>query len=240
MKRSFVSILLLLTLLLLTACGNGRIMQGVIVLEDDSILQPPASTNQLPSAPADGGEPAGDDQPPADSLPAAGEDAEGAFLFAYMPAYFSFSSGAGAWSTDIELSEDGSFSGSYHDSDMGVLDEALYPNGTVYYCNFSGRFSRPEKVDEYTYTMRLESLTVEDTEGEMYYEDGIRWVASAPYGLENADEVLIYLPGTRMDSLSEEIGFWLMAFIYGDMPEELPCYVLYNVSEEYAFVGYEG
>ena len=54
MKRSFVSILLLLTLLLLTACGNGRIMQGVIVLEDDSILQPPASTNQLPSAPADG------------------------------------------------------------------------------------------------------------------------------------------------------------------------------------------
>ena len=52
--------------------------------------------------------------------------------------------------------------------------------------------------------------------------------------------MLIYLPGTRMDSLSEEIGFWLMAFIYGDMPEELPCYVLYNVSEEYAFLGFEG
>ena len=31
----------------------------------------------------------------------------------------------------------------------------------------------PIKVDEYTYTMRLESLTVEDTEGEMYYEQGI-------------------------------------------------------------------
>ena len=145
-----------------------------------------------------------------------------------------------SWSTDIELSEDGSFSGSYHDSDMGVLDEALYPNGTVYYCNFSGRFSRPEKVDEYTYTMRLESLTVEGAEGETDYEDGVRWIRSVPYGVENADEVLIYLPGTQMDSLPEEIGFWLIAFIYDDMPEELPCYVLYNVSEEYAFVGYEG
>ena len=57
-------------------------------------------------------------------------------------------------------------------------------------------------------------------------------------GAENADEVLIYLPGTPMDSLPEEITFWLLAHLYTDMPEELPFYVLCNVSEEYAFVGY--
>ena len=238
MKRSFVSILLLFTMILLAACGDGRIMQGVTVLEDDSILQSPASTGQLPSAPANSGEPAKDDQLPADSLPAAGEDAEGPSLFAQMPPYFTFSSGVGAWSTDIELSDDGSFTGSHHDSDMGDLDEALYPNGTVYYCNFSGRFSQPEKVDEFTYTMRLESLAAEGTEGEEVYEDGFRYITSAPYGLENADEVLIYLPGTPMDSLPEEITFWLLAHLYTDMPEELPFYVLCNVSEEYAFVGY--
>ncbi len=238
MKRSFVSILLLLTMILLAACGDGRIMQGVTALEDDSTLQSPASTGQLPSAPANSGEIAKGDQLPADGPPAAEEDAEGPSLFAQMPPYFTFSSGVGAWSTDIELSDDGSFTGSHHDSDMGDLDEALYPNGTVYYCNFSGRFSQPEKVDKFTYTMRLESLAAEGTEGEEVYEDGLRYIISAPYGLENADEVLIYLPGTPMDSLSEEVTFWLLAHLYTDMPEELPFYVLCNVSEEYAFVGY--
>lgn len=239
MKRSLVSILLFLTLFLLTACGDGRIMQGVTVLEDDSILQPPASTGQLPSAPADSGEPAGDDQPPADSLPAAGEGTEGASLFARLPSYFVFSSGVGAWSTELTVAEDGTFTGFHSDSDMGDLDEELYPNGTVYTCRFSGAFSEPEKVDEHTYSMHMDALVTEDAEGEVTYEDGIRWITSAPYGLENADEVLIYLPGTRLDTLSEEVTFWLMAFMYGDMPEELPFYVLYNVSEEYAFVGFE-
>ena len=50
---------------------------------------------------------------------------------------FSFSSGVGAWGTDLEVYADGSFKEVYHDSDMGVTGEG-YPNGTVYLCGFSG------------------------------------------------------------------------------------------------------
>lgn len=243
MKRSAITALLLLTLLLLTACGSGRIAQGVTVLEDNSALQQPAGGGADDTQPSGGqqpagGQPASDPQQPAGDQPA--QPGETPSLFAQMPAYYSFSSGAGAWSTDIEISGDGSFTGGHHDSDMGDLDEDLYPNGTVYYCNFSGQFTQPEKVDEHTYTMRLTSLTAEGTEGTMEFEDGVRYIVSSPYGLEEADEVRILLPGTPMNTLPEDMMFWLIPYIYGDMPEELPFYVLYNVNEQYAFVGYDG
>lgn len=56
-----------------------------------------------------------------------------------LPLTFVFSSGAGGWFTELELQPDGSFTGSYHDSEMGEFAED-YPNGTVYVCEFSGRF----------------------------------------------------------------------------------------------------
>ena len=44
---------------------------------------------------------------------------------------FYFLSGAGAWSTELVVSPDGSFTGYYHDTDMGDSG-AGYPNGTRY------------------------------------------------------------------------------------------------------------
>ena len=60
-----------------------------------------------------------------------------------------FSSGVGGWGTSLTLERGGTFSGQFHDSDMGAIGED-YPNGTVYLCHFSGRFSVSEKVDEYS------------------------------------------------------------------------------------------
>ena len=74
-----------------------------------------------------------------------------------FPIDFVFSSGVGAWATSMTLEQDGAFSGEYYDADMGVCDED-YPNGTVYICDFSGRFSDIEKVDEYSYSLRLAEL----------------------------------------------------------------------------------
>ena len=56
-----------------------------------------------------------------------------------------FSSGAGGWSTTLTLSQDGSFTGAFSDSEMGERDENEYPNGTVYVCNFSGQFNQEGK-----------------------------------------------------------------------------------------------
>ena len=33
-----------------------------------------------------------------------------------------------------------------------------YPNGTLYYCDFYGKFTQPEKINDYTYEMQLENI----------------------------------------------------------------------------------
>ena len=114
---------------------------------------------------------------------------------------FLFCSGAGAWDTDLIIEEDGTFTGSYHDSEMGETGEG-YPNGTIYGCLFHGQLSDPEPVDEYTWTAKI---AVKQDEGQVpeSIEDGIRFVTAAPYGLENAQAVAIFLPGKPVDSLPE-------------------------------------
>ena len=56
-----------------------------------------------------------------------------------------FSSGAGGWSAGLRIGEDGSFTGDFHDSEMGDMGEE-YPNGTIYCCSFSGRIDRKSVV----------------------------------------------------------------------------------------------
>ncbi len=86
---------------------------------------------------------------------------------------FVFSSGVGAWATSMTLEQDGTFSGAYYDADMGVYDED-YPNGTVYICDFSGRFSDIEKVDEYSYSLRLAELDSDYEAGKEWIENGAK------------------------------------------------------------------
>lgn len=160
-------------------------------------------------------------------------------LFALMPEYFYFSSGAGGWSTDIIIAEDGSFGGSYHDSDMGDTGEG-YPNGTMYVCDFTGKFDVPEPTDdEYIYTTKLLELTLKDADkvGTTEIEDDIRYIYTEPYGFDNADEFLIYLPGASLSDMTEDCLSWLS--IRMDGIEKLPVdyYVLYNVGGAEAFNG---
>ena len=156
-------------------------------------------------------------------------------FFEQLPQSFVFSSGVGGWSTDLDLNSDGTFTGIYHDSDMGDLDDE-YPNGTVYICEFSGKFSDPVKIDEHTYSMKLEYLNTEGTIDDEYYENGIRYIYSGPYGLENADEFLLYLPGSQISDLPEEFVSWLYAFVDVQTEKTLPYYGIYNVGGKTGFV----
>ena len=70
---------------------------------------------------------------------------------------FIFSSGAGAWETDLSVDADGNFSGMFHDSEMGDTGEG-YPSGSIYFSEFFGRFGQLEKVDDYTYATTIESI----------------------------------------------------------------------------------
>ncbi len=162
---------------------------------------------------------------------------------AIFPRSFCFASGAGGWSTELEVAADGSFTGLHHDSDMGDTGED-YPGGTVYTCHFHGKFSQPVKVDELTYSMQLESIEQEEAEGEEVIEDGVRYIGSYPYGLDNATEILIYLPGSQRQDLPEGFVNWTRAFAPWDAGDELSQngedkltqYGLYNVAGEQGFV----
>ena len=159
-------------------------------------------------------------------------------IFDSMPSVFIFSSGAGAWSTELTFESDGSFKGYYYDSELGDSGSG-YEGGTVYICNFSGKFTEPEQVNDYTYSMRLDSLQIEGVSGDVYYEDDQRFIYADPYGFDNADEFLIYVPGTPVDELPEGFKVWLQAFFNPDEEETLPYYGIYNAGGEEGFVGYE-
>lgn len=152
-----------------------------------------------------------------------------------LPRDFTFCSGAGAWSTDLTLNRDGTFFGMFHDSDMGSTGEE-YPNGTVYTCHFEGRFEIVGQIDEYTYSLRLAELTTSETPGTEQIEDGVRYIAAEPYGLENGTDFLLYLPGTPYKLLTEDFLFWQLWM--GDLDGEndrLSGYALRNVDMEYGF-----
>lgn len=161
---------------------------------------------------------------------------EGGFTFADLSKYsFNFSSGAGAWGTGLEINADGSFVGGYHDSDMGSTGPG-YPNGTVYICNFNGQFTQLKKVNEYTYSMKLEELKYERAAGIEEIENGVKYIYSEAYGVEGGDEFLIYLPGAPVSELPEEFVMWVQFDISG--ASKLSSYALCNVARQYGFWGY--
>lgn len=219
-------------LLSLCACGMG-----------DAAVTPSA-----PAEPTQSAAPESTPTPEPSPVQSAGAaDAETEF-FSTLPNQFSFLSGAGGWSTALYLNGggiyDGSFTGQYYDSDMGSMGED-YPNGTVYYCNFSGKFTEPERLDEYSYSVKLEELTY-DPPGVESIEDGVRYVTTGPYGLENVGELRIYFPGYPIKNIPEADRFWLLsapelaAYTLDELAEQvLPdnTYLIHNVNEGQLFFG---
>lgn len=142
---------------------------------------------------------------PADAI------AEGGTYAAEMPfagaTFWVFSSGAGAWATDMVIEPDGTFSGAYSDMDMGDSGND-YPNGTMYTCQFSGKFSTPVQIDTLRYMMSVEQLTWEKTVDTVWFEDGVRYISTQPAGLAAGDMLTLYQPGAAVSLMTdEEIGW---------------------------------
>lgn len=143
-----------------------------------------------------------------------------------------FSSGAGAWGTFLTLQTDGSFIGDYGDSDMGDIGEG-YPHGIHYFCSFQGQFADWQKVNGYTYSMRLD--TVQSLEAEDHIQGGIKYIASEPYGLERGTSFLLFTPETPMNVLPESFLEWMRMLQDEKHPDQLGCYAIYNVQAGYVF-----
>ena len=147
---------------------------------------------------------------------------------------FEFSSGAGGWGTELAVLENGVFTGNFHDSEMGETGER-YPNGTIYGCSFHGQFSDPEPVDEYTWKAKI---AVEQDEGQVpeAIEDGIRFVTAAPYGLEKAQTVVFYTPGTPVDHLPARFLIWSHLQEIDPEAKTIPYYAIWNETDDAGFI----
>lgn len=156
-------------------------------------------------------------------------------VFAAMPKNYAFTSGAGAWATEITLKKDGSFTGQYHDSNMGETGVG-YPGGTVYICKFSGKFSKPKRVNKYTYTMTLKKFKTNKKPGKVSYKNRIRYITSTPYGFDKGKKFMIYTPGIKMSKLPKGFVSWLYAFMDVRAAKTLPRYGIYNVKGTAGFV----
>lgn len=214
MKRGMP--ILLLCLLLLSGCGAAP-------------------------ADAEGGGPSGEPESARETEAEREAAPETENLFASIPGSYLFCSGVGGWSTTLTVEADGSFAGKFHDSDMGAADPERFPGGTRYVCGFSGKFTQPVKVEDTVWSMELESMDLEDpADGSEEFADGVRYVYSGPYGLEEAEELLIFLPDAGAEDLPEGAlrAAW-GPFDWEPTPEgTVGLYIIYNVNEGYGFVEY--
>ena len=158
-------------------------------------------------------------------------------IFDMIPNYFSFYSGVGAWESWIELSSDGSFEGGYYDWNMGETGEN-YPGGTLYSGDCNGAFENVKIVEDNIYSVQLAYLNINNTFGEITYEDGYRYVSASPYGIANGEEFLIFLPGASFEKYSDlYLEWWRIRGETDILPEGY--YVIYNVNEGVGFIGEE-
>lgn len=159
-------------------------------------------------------------------------------LFAHFEGMeWTYCSGAGAWSTDLQIRPDGTFTGQFHDSEMGETAED-YPDGTVYICEFSGRFSVLSRENTNCWKLRVDELKQKEETGKETIEDGIRFVTTTSYGIEQDDELLLYQPGTPLEMLTDGMKFW--AHIYGageKNPSGLQAWFMYSEKQDAGFVG---
>ena len=76
-------------------------------------------------------------------------------------------------------------------------------------CKFTGRFAQPVRVNDYTYSMGIAEISYEKEAGTEEVIDGIQYYYTAPYGLEDTEELLLYLPGAPLAELTQEFRGWV-------------------------------
>ncbi len=149
---------------------------------------------------------------------------------------WTFSSGVGAWYTCLWMQADGTFTGEFHDSEMGEMADD-YPEGTVYGCLFHGKMTLGEQVDEYTWSVHVDEVELDEGQVPEVIEEGMRFVTSDPYGIQADHDLLLYLPGTPAEKIPEGFLPWAHLYAFGDDVKELPYYGLYDPQEETGFIG---
>ena len=151
---------------------------------------------------------------------------------------FEFCSGAGGWMESFTIEKDGLLVGHFNDSNMGSTGEG-YENGTCYSSTYTGHFTNLTKVNEYTYTMELADISYKEpvnTE-EISSVDQVKYIYTGSYCLRGTDTFTIYLPGTPLAELSEEVLIWIR--YANDSEEELTMITIVDETNDFGIYSYD-
>lgn len=157
-------------------------------------------------------------------------------LFSTMPTDYYFSSGAGAWGTSLTVNSDGTFTGGFHDQNLGESGEGY--DVTIWMSNFSGKFKNPVQVNDYTYSFELESLNYEQPVGTEEiitdeYGTRIRYAYTTAYGIDGAGTLMLYPAGTSQSRVPEDVLSWMIG--WGFDSADLERAALYNTADGSTF-----
>ena len=140
----------------------------------------------------------------------------------------------GSWSTDLRINVDGSFSGSFQQANQEEVGED-YPNGTVRYCDFQGRFQITAKLGNDTYALTLSELRSQQQAGEQSIHDDTLYISATPYGLEGGSDFNLYTPQTPVSQLSSSFLAWWPGSTADPCPDVLGQWGLHNLFSDVGF-----
>ena len=138
---------------------------------------------------------------------------------------FEFSSGAGGWIAGSTFGKDGVFSGFYYHGN--AVENSLSM------CEFKGKLEITEKVDDYTYKMKLVNIEVISPTGtQIKSPDGTLYkYHDFTYGYEESKNFELYLPGKSDASLSEDFKGWVRHYPNGT--GRIDYYGIFNADKGY-------
>lgn len=148
---------------------------------------------------------------------------------------FVLSSGAGAWASFIDIKDNkGNFEIEFSDADMGH----------IYLASGKGQFEMKEKIDDYTYKLKVKNFERTSPEPGIYDKDSFgrdQEYLAVPHGLETSDlknlkpveSVTLYLPFKNIDEIPNDEGAraWLNMSVsegVGKIGNELRVFAIVN------------
>ncbi len=157
------------------------------------------------------------------------KDVRTGFEYPSFAGRYYFQSGVGNWYTYIELYSDGTFTGSYSDTNLGESGNGY--NFTTYYNEFSGCFDGPHSSGSYSYGAHVKQLKLKYKVGNSeiktdQYGQKIRYVYSNPSGISEGDFFSLYVEGTPTNMLPNDFSQYVMYLNDGTLQYN----AFYNVS----------
>ncbi|KFI92174.1 PASTA domain-containing protein [Bifidobacterium stellenboschense] len=155
-------------------------------------------------------------------------------------AEYGMGSGAGAWGASLTINVDGTFKGSYYDTNMGDTGDD-HPNGSRDESSYTGRFKSAKKNGDGTYTLQCDAgaFKIDGKVGTSRIEDGVQVNTVKPVGMDPCGEFTLYPKGYDTSKLSDDqLMFSGGAASTVANSSELPGPALYNTESsdmEYTF-----